>query len=210
MFANTLRLRSVTTKTIASLPTTVLKDFTTQKSTRPNFVLSNLAFVNTSSSAHLLTLTMISKRDFYMRCLEMQISTCTTSRLNGVLSWRTIINLNVFMPTTGMISVVNPTFSTTIPVNFAKIGSQVLSLVTTMKGARYRLTVPRARDGRSKPSTLSITKSIPAKTETVLKVCNAATIIQAKVISDSLIQSLMSMIQALSMLVSQSSLRDKN
>ena len=109
------------------------------------------------------------------------------------------------MPTTGMISVVNPTFLTTIPVNFAKIGSQVLSLVTTTKGALYRPTVPKAKDGRSKPSTLSITKYIPAKNVIVLRGCNVVTITQEKETNDSSIQSKMSMRQALSTLGSQPS-----
>ena len=109
------------------------------------------------------------------------------------------------MPITGMISAANPTFLTTILVNFARIGSQVLSLVTTTKGAHYRPTVPKAKDGRSRPSTLSITKYILARTVTVLRGCNVATITQVKETNDSSIQSKMSLRQALSTLGSQPS-----
>ena len=96
-----------------------------------------------------------------------------------------------------MISVANLTFSTTIQVNSAKIGRQVLSLVITTKGVRCRPTAPKAKAGRNKLTTLSITKSILVRTATVLRGCNVATTIQAKVTSASLIQSMMSMRQAL-------------
>jgi hypothetical protein len=120
-----LKQRDALTKILVLFHIIELKDSTMLRSTRLSFALSfQNTFLNVSmeSSVHSHILKETSRLESFTSCRRMLTFICTTSRLNGALSTKSIIRPSVTTRTTGKTLEENLICSTTMPTNFVLIG----------------------------------------------------------------------------------------
>ena len=180
-YANSVIRRSVTRRIHATSLTTEWNVYITSKSTRLSSVPTKETSVTTSNSAHSLTPTMTLRRGSFMRCLATPTFSCTTSRLSGAPSSRHTTRRSVSMPTTGMISAVNPTCSITTRESYARTGKLVLSSASTTRDAPYKHTVQGATAGKNKFIIHWTTRWTSARNASAPKGCSAGITILEKV-----------------------------
>ena len=151
--AITRTLINVPVKMIARCPITELRACTIPRSTSQSIarnILKTCLSVSMVIIAHLLIVQRSWKPDLFIRWPKTQISTCSTSKLNGVPLTRNTIRLSACTPTIGKISDASRIFSSIRRTQSVKTGSQELSLPNITRDVLSKRAVWIVTVGRSK------------------------------------------------------------